>query len=346
MNLIEMLNTIRDNGTATYQDRIPEANRENLEDVRTAMLAGENIVAANEFMSSLLNMIIKDVVHAKRFSNPLKSLKKGTKPMGDTVREIYNNFLKGQTYDRDSQGKLLERHLPDTKTVYHRMNHQMAYPVTVSRADLSKAFKSYENLEAYITGIINSLYNSAELDEFLNMKQLIASALEANAMKKIEVEDPLLSAANGQAFIKAVKTASNMMQFPSDQWNAYLTAQATDTIPITTFSRKDEQILILDAATDTSVSVDVLASTFNMSVADFNDTKKIVIDAFPKIAGFTVRGVLIDEAFLQIFDDLFVFDEFKNALSLYTNYYLHVWQTLAFSILVNAVAFVVPDTTG
>lgn len=342
MDVIEIMNTIRDNASAEYQSRIPEATRTNCESYRFAMIDDDNIMIANEFMGTLLNKLVKSVVHTKRFTNPLKSLKKGTKPLGDTIEEIYNNFLKGEKFDPNAGAtEMMKRTLPDTKTVYHRMNYQMKYPVTVSREVLSKAFASWDALESYITSIINQLYNSAELDEFINMKQLIASAMSKNAMKIVDISDPLVSAANGQEFIKTVKTVSGLMQFPNKDWNGYLTAQTTDTVPITTFSRKNEQVLILDTATDTSVSVDVLASTFNMSVADFNDTRKIVIDVFPDP---TMRAALVDEAFFQIYDDLFVIKSFDNGVSLYQNYWLHVWQTLAFSILVNAVAFVVPAT--
>lgn len=340
MELVTLLNTIRDNASADYQARIPEANRDNLEQIRYAMIDGDNIMIANEFVGTLLNKLVKSVVHTKMFENPLKTLKRGTKPLGDTIEEIYNNFIKGETFGDGST--LLSRNLPDTKTVYHRMNHQMQYPITVSREQLNKAFASYDALESYIQNLINTLYNSAELDEFMNMKQVIKSALDKKAMKTVKIADPTASDTNGKKFIKTVKTVSGLMQFPSTEFNGYLTAQTTDTEPITTFSRKSEQVLILDTATDTSVSVDVLAALFNMSVAEFNDTRKIVIDTFPTFTDGTVHAVLVDEAFFQIYDDLFTITSFQNGKGLYTNYYLNVWQTIAFSILVNAVAFYVP----
>ena len=338
MDLVNILNTIHAHGSATYQERIPEANRNNLQDIQAAMTADDNIMVANEFMSTLLNKLVKSVVHTKRFENPLKTLKKGKKPLGDTIEEIYNNFIKGETFNREGgANELMKRTLPDTKAVYHRTNHRMKYPVTVSREDLSKAFSSWDALEKYINDIIAQLYNSAELDEFVNMKQLLKIAMDNKAMKVISgVADPLLGEAEGKEFIKAVKTVSNLMPFPGSDFNAYLTAQDKDDKPIVTFTRKNEQVLIISAAADTSVSVDVLASTFNMSVADFNDTRKIVIDAFPVP---TVRAALVDEAFFQIYDDLFVIKSFDNGVSLYENYWLHVWQVMAYSILVNAVVF-------
>lgn len=337
-DMIEMLNTIRDNASAVYQDRIPEATRENMESIRYAMIDENNIMVANEFMETLLNKLVKSVVHSKLFGNPLKVLKKGKKPLGDAIEEIYSNFIKAEVFEQTG-ANLLQRKLPDTKTVYHRMNRKDKYKVTVSRETLSQAFASYDALDKYVSSLIQSLYNSAELDEFVNMKQLIKSALDKNALVKMETVDPNTSAENGKEFIKAVKTVSRLMAFPNSDFNGYLTAQSVDTKPIVTFSRPEEQYLIIDAATDISCGVDVLASLYNMSIADFNNTKKIVIDAFPDK---TIRAFLCDEQFFQVFDDLFVVKPFENPEGLYMNYTLHVWQTLAYSILVNAVAFTVP----
>lgn len=335
MNLQDVLNTIRDNASDMYRDRIPEATQTNITDVQEAMCDPNNAVVTNEFMGMLLNLVIKQVIHSKLFSDPLKALKKGKKPLGDTVEEIYANFLKAKQYD-PTGAELLSRELPDVKAVYHRMNRQDRYKVTVNPEQLFKAFASYDKLQSFIATIINSLYNSSELDEFVLMKQLIAQAIDQNAMVVVEVPDPCLSEQNAKAFIKTVKTVSGDMQFPNSNNNAWLTAQSTDTNPLITFSKKNEQVLILSNPTDVAVNVDVLASVFNMSVAEFNDTRKIIIDAFPDP---DIRGALVDEQFFQVFDDLVLFKDFENGEGLYKNYYLHIWQTLAYSPLVNAVVF-------
>lgn len=335
MNLQDVLNTIRDNASDMYRDRIPEATQTNITDVQEAMCDPNNAVVTNEFMGMLLNLVIKQVIHSKLFSDPLKALKKGKKPLGDTVEEIYANFLKAKQYD-PTGAELLARELPDVKAVYHRMNRQDRYKVTVNPEQLFKAFASYDKLQSFIATIINSLYNSSELDEFVLMKQLIAQAIDQNAMVVVEVPDPCTSEQNAKAFIKTVKTVSGDMQFPNSNNNAWLTAQGTDTNPLITFSKKNEQVLILSNPTDVAVNVDVLASVFNMSVAEFNDTRKIIIDAFPDP---DIRGALVDEQFFQVFDDLVLFKDFENGEGLYKNYYLHIWQTLAYSPLVNAVVF-------
>lgn len=337
-NLVNVLNTIRAKASAVYQERVPAATQTNLEEIRYAMIDDDNIAVANEFTATLLNKIVKTMIITKMFENPLKAFKKGKKPLGDGVEEIYTNFLKASAYTADATD-LFKRSLPDTKTVYHRMNRQDMYEITVSREQLSKAFKSWENLESYIKGIVERLYSSAELDEFMHTKQLLKSAMDKKAIVELECADPLTGKEAAAEFITGVKTVSGLMAFPSTDFNAYLTAQDTDTVPITTFTRKAEQVLILDTATDVSLDVNVLANIFNMSVAEFNDTKKVVIDHFPDPS---IRGALVDEQFFQIYDDLYTITNFKNPKSLYDNYYLHVWQTMAYSILVNAVLFKVP----
>lgn len=337
MDVIEILNTIRDNASQQYQDRVPEATRNNIEEVGEAITDLNNAVVYNEFINTLANMIYAPMLIKKSWQNPLGKFKKGKKTFGDTVEEVYNNFIKAQTFDQTGAG-LLTRKLPDTKVVFHRMNRQDSYVLTDSPEALAKAFKSYEGVAEYLENLFTTIRNSAELDEYVLMRELFAEAYNNNAMKVVAVADPQASEANAKAFIKTVKTVSGDMAFANSNNNAYLTAQSTDNKPIITFSRKDEQVLIVDNPTDVTCNIDVLASAFNKSVVEFNDTQKEVIDAFP-VDGMV--GALVDRNFFQVYDDLFTFREFENGLGLYRNHILHVWQTLGYSILCNAVAFVI-----
>ena len=337
MDAIEVLNTIRDNASQAYQDRVPVATRNNIEEVGEAITNLNNAVVYNEFVDTLANMSYAPMLIKKSWYNPLGKFKKGKKTFGDTVEEIYNNFIKAQTFDQTGSG-LLTRKLPDTKVVFHRMNRQDSYVLTDSPESLAKAFKSYEGLAEYLENLFTTIRNSAELDEYILMRQLFEEAYNNNAMVVVSVADPQASEANAKAFIKAVKTVSGDMTFANSNNNAYLTAQSDDNKPIVTFSRKDEQILIVDNPTDVTCNIDVLASAFNKSVVEFNDTQKEVIDAFP-VDGMI--ACLVDRNFFQVYDDLFTFREFENGLGLYRNHILHVWQTIGYSILCNAVAFVV-----
>ena len=337
MNSIELLNTIRDNASKTYQERVPEATKNNLEEVGSAITNMDDAIVYNEFVNTLTNQIFRPYIISKSWQNPLGKFKKGKKTFGDTVEEIYNNFIKAKTYDQTGKG-LLERNLPDTKTVFHRMNRQDVYQVSISPENLFKAFTSEEKLNSYLMNALSSMMNSSEYDEYVLMRELFKTAYNNNALVVVPVEDPFKSKENADKFIKTVKTVSGDMKFPKGTYNSYLKVQNKDKKEIVTFSKPEEQIFIVDNSTNVSVAVDSLAVAFNKSVLDWNTSQKEVIDAFP------VKGMiaaLVDKNFFQVYDDLFTFREFENGLGLYKNHYLHVWQTIGYSVLCNAVAFVI-----
>ena len=337
MDAIELLNTIRDNASQAYQDRVPEATRTNIAEVGEAITDLNNAVVYNEFVNTLANMIYAPMLIKKSWSNPLGKFKKGKKTFGDTVEEVYNNFIKAQTYDQTGAG-LLTRKLPDTKVVFHRMNRQDSYVLTDSPEALAKAFKSYEGVAEYLQNLFTAIRNSAELDEYVIMRELLAEAYDSGAMKAVAVADPQASEANAKAFIKAVKTVSGDMTFPNSNWNGYLDVQSEDTKPIITFSGRDEQVLLIDNTTDVACDVDVLAYAFGRDLLRFNTEVKQIVDAFP-VEGMV--AALVDKNFFQVYDDLFTFREFENGLGLYRNHILHVWQTVGYSCLTNAVAFII-----
>lgn len=336
MNLEKMLNTIRDNASQEYQDRVPEATRTNIGDVGAVLL--EDLDLANEFTSALMNKVAFTFVHNKIFKNPLSVLKRGVKPLGDSVEEVFVNYAKAEAFDPEGTD-LLGRKLPDVKAIYHTMNRQDKYKVTISMEQLAKAFRSYGDLRNFYNKILNTLYNGDNFDEFILFKRLLTNSIDMNYVKTIEVADPCTSKENATAFIKAIKTISGGMCFPSKEYNGYLNAQSKDTKAITTFTDVPDQLIIIDNATDVAIDVDVLANAFNLSKQEFL-ARKIKIDAFPNPS---IRAMIIDKDFTQIYDDLYQMRRFENGEGLYENYILHHWQTISASCLVNAVGFIVPS---
>lgn len=332
--ILNLINTIRDNASADYQERIPEATKSNLTDI--GGLLAEDIDLANEFSSLLLNKVAYTHVHNKVFKNPLAIFKKGTKPYGDSVEEIFVNFAKAETFD-PTGANLLNRKLPDVKAIYHKMNRKDKYKVTITADLLIKAFRSFEGFNSVYTSIVNSLYNGDNKDEFVLFKQMFADACKTGCMTTYEIADPVSSPENATEFIKAVKLVSTDMTFPKTIYNGYLKAQSKDKIPVETFSSVDDQLIVIDAATSVSVDVDVLAKAFNLDRMSFL-AKQVIIDAFPDPS---IRCAIVDANWSQIYDDLYQMRTFQNGEGLYDSYILHHWQTIAYSPLVNAVAFCV-----
>lgn len=335
--LINILNTIRENASEEYQERIPEATRTNLSAVGDPIL--NHVSVRNEFTDALINRIAFVRVTSMVANNPLEILKKGSKPLGDDVQEIFINMASAQTYDPEGKN-LLNRVIPDVKTIYHRMNRKDQYKVTIGRQDLAKAFTSWKDFGDFVQGCINSLYSGDAYDEFILFKKVITDAISNNAIKKVEVADPTINAENASEFVKAVKTISLGMTFMSSDYNAYLDVQESDTKAVKTYTPKENQIILIDSATSVSVDVDVLAKAFNLDKTEFL-ARQIVIDAF---ADPSVRAVVMDIGTSQIYDDLFELDSFYNPEGKYMNYLLDHWQTISLSCFTNAVAFTVAET--
>lgn len=329
--LVNILNTIRDNSSAEYQERVPEATRSNIVAVGDPILNYSPI--ANEFVSALVNRIAFTIIQSKIRKNPLEMFKKGNKPLGDDVQEVFVNLAEGSTYDQ-SGANLLNRKLPDVKVVYHRMNRQDMYKVTINQPLLAKAFVSYNNLQSFINGIINSLYAGDEYDQFILFKNVLNEAINTNGIKLVAV-DAVEDETTGKAFVKLLRTLSTNMTFMSSDYNAYLDVQSTDNKPIKTFTPRENQVIVIRSDIDASIDVDVLAAAFNMDKAEFL-ARRIIVDKFDNEG---VIAVLMDIATPQIYDDLYRMESFYNPEGLYWNYMLHHWQTLSYSLFTNAIAF-------
>ena len=216
-NMQNVLNTILANASKEYQDRVPQATKDNIAEVGSAIMSYS--ATQNEFLNSLVNKIAMTIVRNKTFKNPLAVLKKGGVPLGKNIEEIYTNPLIGDTFDATGKD-LLNRNIPDTKAIYHSLNRQGKYKATVSKSQLIQAFTSYSALEKLLNSIVNAIYSGDNLEEFILMKNLFSSAIAGNKLRTVEVA-PLTDKESVKDFVKSIKTVGQAMQFPSDNFNSY-----------------------------------------------------------------------------------------------------------------------------
>lgn len=327
-DIAKMLNAIRTNASQSYQDRIPVATQENIREVGNAILQFN--ATQNEFLNALVNRIARVLITSKMYSNPLKRFKKGTMEYGETIEEVFVNIANAQQFDPEvAEKEVFKREIPDVNAVFHRRNYENFFKVTISEQQLRAAFLSQQGISDLIARIVDSLYSGSEFDEFLIMKQLIADAATAGRMYPVKVPAP--SAASAKEIVTKIKGISNKLEFMSSNYNPY---------GVLTVSKKNEQILIIDAEFDAMIDVEVLASAFNMSKAEFMG-QRVLIDNFANLTG--VVAALVDESFFMVFDNLIEFTEQYNAQGLYWNYFLHVWKTFSTSPFATAILFLTTD---
>ena len=326
-NGANVLNVIRQNATAVYQDRIPEATAENLHEVGDAILTYE--AQANEFVNALANRIGLVILNNRMATNPLAALKKGRLAVGETIEEIYIDVIKAQTYDpRAAQDTLFKRHLPNVSSVFHSVDSQLNYPLTISNEQLRKAFMSYDSLDRFIAGLVDSMYKSATLDEFIQMKQLI-SEWNNNGRFIVEPIAPVTDAASAREAMIKIKAVSDGMTIFNNQMNY---------AGVWTSTPKDEQYLITTPDFNARMDVDVLAAAFHMDKAEFAG-HVIVVDNIGDLGDDGIEAILVDKNWYQVYDYLRTFKTAYNGEGLYWNYFYHVWMVYSLSPFANAVAF-------
>lgn len=326
-NGVNVLNVIRQNATAVYQDRIPEATAENLHEVGDAILTYE--AQANEFVNALVNRIGLVILNNRMATNPLAALKKGRLAVGETIEEIYIDVIKAQTYDpRAAQDTLFKRHLPNVSSVFHSVDSQLNYPLTISNEQLRKAFLSYDSLDRFIAGLVDSMYKSATLDEFIQMKQLISEWNE-NSRFIVEPITAVTDAASAREAMIKIKAVSDGMTIFNNQMNY---------AGVWTSTPKDEQYLITTPDFNARMDVDVLAAAFHMDKAEFAG-HVIVVDNIGDLGDVGIEAILVDKNWYQVYDYLRTFKTAYNGEGLYWNYFYHVWMVYSLSPFANAVAF-------
>ena len=99
---------------------------------------------------------------------------------------------------------------------------RVIYPITVQDEDLYTAFNSIYGVTDLITKIVDSVYTSAEYDEFLLFKYLIIKAVNEGVIKSdhVKVSNVTdMTEADHKAFAKKFRSYANKFTFMSDRYN-------------------------------------------------------------------------------------------------------------------------------
>lgn len=326
---------------------LPVATIDNIEAIRSPLTDPQNTPLMNKFCSTLFNKIaVTKISKMIAFENPFTILKGEPVDLGTDIEEIHVSLAKANPFD-GTGSNLLNRSLPDVKVLFHRMNREDQYKVTVSRTILKQAFMSWDKFETFLSSIIQSIYMADKIDEYTYTKHLLSRAFYHSDMVLVKCDPVVTSTIGGKTYsavagaekslLKEIRKASTLMTFPSDKWNVYGAKFPNDPVPVIQATPKADQVLIIRADLLVEIEVEVLAGIFNLEKTAI-DSQIITVEDFG-YGGENVLAILADKDFLRIHDNEIVASEFTNAQGLYTNYMLTHFQTLSYSIFRNAVCF-------
>lgn len=358
---VDILNVIRENATQNYKEYVPKATPDANSIRQIGAVIMDYPALQNEFLNALVNRIGRVLITSKMYANPWAMFKKGMLEFGETIEEIFVNMAKPFQFDPTvAESNLFKREIPDVRSAFHIMNYQKYYKSTVSNDQLRQAFLSWQGITDLIAKIVDAMYTGANYDEFITMKYMLARHILDGHMYPVQI--PTVETANMKQIVSKIKGISNKYEFQSNKYN--LAGVHTHTL-------KRDQYMLINSMFDAEMDVEVLASAFNMSKAEFMG-QRVLVDSFGSLdkerlaelfaddttfkmptddeltALDAIPAILVDRDWFMIFDNFYNFTEQYNGEGLYWNYWYHVWKTFSVSPFANNALFVpgVPSVTS
>ena len=346
-SLKQSLNALRELSSTIYHEYVPI-----IDDATDISAFADPIMnypeVYNEFCNVLVNKLVYSQFEAKTFNNPLQILDGDRIPLGYAGEEGYVNPAKGRGFNVNDFAGLLIKYEADVKIQYQVLNSDLQYCVTVSRSQLKKAFTSWGNLEEFITSLANSLYNGAYIDMFRFTKNIISGAYRDNKAIYTKIS-AVSSEATAKALVEKARELFLNFQLPSTEYNSWSKNDGAGR-PITTWTNPEDIVLILRNDVRSTIDVQSLASSFNISYADFMG-RVITVDNFDVydddgtkvFDGSNIVGGIFDKSWFRIKTQDMFMENFYNPNNRTMQYFLNIIRMYNFSLFSNHTLFVLDD---
>lgn len=311
---VNILNAMR--SEYELENRIPEATLDNLQQIFTAMMSYSQ--GRNTVIPSLLERIGLQTVDTTAWRNPLAMYKKDPMRYGMTHEETFVNMCKGKMYDpRESYEYAFQQYQSYIMSVFHKVNLQMQYPVTITYDNLRSAFLSEYGIRDMMAAKMESAVTGANWDEYNAMKGMIDTGYDQQILPAVTVP-AVTDEASAKTLLTEIKAAVNEFRFPNP---------ANNIAGATSASEPYNLIWITTPRVDANISVEALAYAFNMDKAQV-DVRTVIVDKFDNAA---IQGVLMDIRFFNVRDQFREMSDQRLANILSWNYFYTMVEMISAS---------------
>lgn len=286
-----------------------------------------------EFLNSVLNKIGKQEFSNVTYKNPLKRIIGEFIEGAHDIEEIYVDRSEDIGYDPDGIG-VMDRQKPSVHVQYHTNTKEHGYKCTIQNKQMRKGFMTKNALGTMANTIIAQLHTGKEVDEYNDcidtLKALVSGAntqgLSAKEIKAsisprknnvISVK-PVTDEASAKALIKEIKKTIYKMKDYTDIYSDKPNSASPQDL-----------ILYLDSDTDVEIQVEWLASAFNMTTTEINETTKMIVPNLKSKVG--AIAVLTHHKSLKINPLYYDIDSIKNTKGKFVNYDLVTESLLSYT---------------
>lgn len=311
---VAILNAMR--SEYDLENRLPEVTKTNLSEIFTAMMSYSQ--GKNQIIPSLLERIGLQTVDSTAWRNPLAMYKKDPMRYGMTHEETFVNMCKGKLYDpRESYEVAFQQYQSYIMSVFHKVNLNMQYPVTVTFDNLRSAFLTEYGIRDMMGMKMQSAVSGANWDEYNAMKGMIDTGYVKQILPAVSVP-AVVDEASAKKMLAEVKSAVDEFKFPNPANNI---AGATST------SEPYNLIFITTPKVNAQISVDALAYAFHLDKAQV-DVRTVIVDKF---ANSAIQGVLLDIRFFNVRDQFREMSDQRLANVLAWNYFYTMVEMISAS---------------
>lgn len=376
---LDILNEIRSVAGDDYASRIPEATRQNIEEVGNTILA--YAPTTNAFFTQLLNRIAKVVVEKMESMEDIYSVFGDEKlPFGDAIQKIFVDIPKAKPFDGTATTSMLAQEKPVIHVEYTKVDRKIFYKQTISVAQIKEAFLTVAKLDEFIRAITESMATALSYDKYVMMTENLAEhcnyVVDTGAVANTEVGQTNKSfrvllvpstvaqynattkkiewtVTGAKEALKMIRIASRGLKFPHplsygdiNSAGTALEHEGTISVVRTPISK---QVLALEVSSMAEIDVDALAVLFHLDKAEV-ETRLLELEDGAlgdhldsnEDVDYHLAGFICDKESVErgtSFEDT---DSFKNPEGQYVNMWNHYWGYMAVSKFKDFVPILVP----
>lgn len=330
----EILDAIRNESSMGFQSRIPASTQG---DVQESLKTMFRIPALrNEFYDALVNRICGMYINELSWDNPLSEFKRANQNYGDIWEEVAMGLVQAQAYDENSEYLAQDIYgtykLP-VQSVFHHVNRDDYYGITIREASLKRAFTSDDGLSKFVAQLMETPRTSDQTDEFLLMTQLFTEYAKMGGYYRVhtpDISNPGVSQDEVRQMLRLMQTwVMNVPAQPSNEFNPK---------HMTTVTRPEDLIFFVTPEVQSALNVLGYASLFNDDRAETN--KRTIVVRAKNFGINGVQAILTTRQFFFCYDTIYeTANSQVHPISLGTNMFLRHQEALSVSPFAPALLF-------
>ena len=306
---------------------------------------------ANPFITTLYQQFIYKETEANIFRSPFDYFRELRDGVAYGTYESNVQPILPLKYDMKAFDRVLDFWETPVITQYFAINRADTFPQTITKVMLRQAFKSYEEMDSFLSKLILAPRNGNKIIETNQVKMVLNQNLASGVIKKTNFTKPTTQAGWIDLASDIVATAEGMCAEPTTKYNNYENIEGSNGVKA--WAQSDRRDIVLIGTTEIIAKLRTHVLAFAMHDEEVGFTFHfIALDNFDySIYNYETREfgnaitsplslLLCDGGYIKLEDNLDEDYTEPNVMTLGLQRALQVQQTIGLRVDRNALAWV------